>query len=587
MASFKAFGRKNGPKRGQGQRNQRRFGRPNLEALEPRRLLTQMGPTVQSSPVPVWTPTDTNLFDAQNGPMANLGVGLVNVYKAFVESGGNTSQLAAEFPTIFFQNGMVGVQLKTNSPDFSEFVSELTDLGVQVVESSSYYGMVDGYAPVSALPTIAQMPLTQSGSVQYAPIAYQCCGGEYQGEAYNEAETSMFADVARTEFNVDGAGITMGVLLTSVNQYQGGLSESYGTGDLNPDDPVVVLQDDPNEPTDEGRAMLENIHDIAPGANLQFATAFIDELSFGANIDALAKAGSQIIVDDVGYADEPMFQSGIVSQAVDTVTAAGVSYFSAAGNEGPDSGYLSQFRASSGNITGIGAGTYMNWNPSGSPNLLLPVTTGINNALITFQYDQPYEFQEPAGSPGVVTSNVNIYVLNAQGQVVVSAADNQNNVAVQQPWQFIQVPTAGQYYVAVQVVSVQSGTHRIRRFQRHQRRRHGQHPIWHRRRHVLSQLVRTCLRRQHDRRWSDALVGADALSGPEPAGIGAIQLVRPDAYGLYRRRRSPGHAAERSKPGDHGPRRRQHLVLRARILPEHHPAAVSRGAGDIDQPRSH
>ena len=88
----------------------------------------------------------------------------------------------------------------------------------------------------------------------------------------------MFADVARTEFGVDGTGETIGVLSTSVNQFNGGLAASYATGDLNPANPVNVIQDDPGEPTDEGRAMLENIHDIAPGANLQFATALISEV---------------------------------------------------------------------------------------------------------------------------------------------------------------------------------------------------------------------------------------------------------------------------------------------------------------------
>ena len=61
------------------------------------------------------------------------------------------------------------------------------------------------------------------------PIYYPELNAVYQGIAYNEAETSMFADVARTEFDVDGTGVTVGVLSDSVNQYNGGLSESYGT----------------------------------------------------------------------------------------------------------------------------------------------------------------------------------------------------------------------------------------------------------------------------------------------------------------------------------------------------------------------
>ena len=64
----------------------------------------------------------------------------------------------------------------------------------------------------------------------------------------------MQADIARTQYNVDGTGTTVGVLSTSVNQYTapgatvGGLAASYATWDLNGNDPVTVIQDDPNEP---------------------------------------------------------------------------------------------------------------------------------------------------------------------------------------------------------------------------------------------------------------------------------------------------------------------------------------------------
>ena len=48
----------------------------------------------------------------------------------------------------------------------------------------------------------------------------------------------------------------------------------------------------------------------------------------------LADAGAKVINDDVIYFAEPMFQDGIVAQAVDPVKTRGVSYFSAAQNDG-------------------------------------------------------------------------------------------------------------------------------------------------------------------------------------------------------------------------------------------------------------
>ena len=76
-----------------------------------------------------------------------------------------------------------------------------------------------------------------------------------------------------------------------------------------------------------GAAMLEIIHDLAPGAELYFATAFGGPASFAQNILNLRAAGCDIIVDDVGYANESPFQDGPIAQAVSDVGAAGVLYF--------------------------------------------------------------------------------------------------------------------------------------------------------------------------------------------------------------------------------------------------------------------
>ena len=86
---------------------------------------------------------------------------------------------------------------------------------------------------------------------------------------------------------------------------------------------------------DEGTAMLEILHDLAPNAELGFATAFTSDASFAENIRALRfQAGCDVIVDDVLYFNEHPFQDGPIAQSVNAVTADGALYFSSAGNEG-------------------------------------------------------------------------------------------------------------------------------------------------------------------------------------------------------------------------------------------------------------
>jgi len=78
--------------------------------------------------------------------------------------------------------------------------------------------------------------------------------------------------------------------------------------------------------------MLQLVHSVAPAASLSFATAFNSESSFAQNILDLRTAGADVIVDDISYFAEPFFQEGPVANAVATVTAAGASYISSAGN---------------------------------------------------------------------------------------------------------------------------------------------------------------------------------------------------------------------------------------------------------------
>jgi hypothetical protein len=159
-----------------------------------------------------------------------------------------------------------------------------------------------------------------------------------QGSRSSEGDITHLAYAARSAFGADGTGIKIGVLSDGVTN----LAASQASGDLGP---VTVLAGQAGS-GDEGTAMLEIVHDLAPGAQLYFATAFTSIASFASNIRALRTAGCDIIVDDVFYFTETPFQDGqapgiisntnggIVIQAVNDVTAAGALYFSSAGNSG-------------------------------------------------------------------------------------------------------------------------------------------------------------------------------------------------------------------------------------------------------------
>ena len=73
----------------------------------------------------------------------------------------------------------------------------------------------------------------------------------------------MRADFARSTFGLTGTGVIVGVLSNSFNCLGGGAAD-MANGDLSP---VTVIQEISSctGANDEGRAMLQIVHDVAPG----------------------------------------------------------------------------------------------------------------------------------------------------------------------------------------------------------------------------------------------------------------------------------------------------------------------------------
>ena len=170
------------------------------------------------------------------------------------------------------------------------------------------------------------------------------------GLVESEASQSMFADEARVRFDVDGTGIKVCVMSDSFNC--AGLkgftvtdaAQDVSTGDLPPFDRMDIVRDlEPGDRRfdfcflDEGRAMMQLIHDIAPGADLGFYTAFLGFSAFAQGIVELVHSGCDIIVDNILYNSEAAFQDDLIAQAVDHAVDMGVAYFTSAGNRARNS----------------------------------------------------------------------------------------------------------------------------------------------------------------------------------------------------------------------------------------------------------
>jgi hypothetical protein len=284
--------------------------------------------------------------------------------------------------------------------------------------------IVSGQLPISAIKRMASL-----ASLQFARPAYATTN---VGLVTGQGGQAIRADVARTTLGVDGTGVTVGVLSDSFDCL-GGAAADVASEDLSP---VTVIQELPGcgGATDEGRAMLQLVHDVAPGASLAFATAFTGQAGFASNILALQAAGAGVIVDDVIFFAEPMFQDGIIAQAVDTVNERGVPYFSSAGNSARRS-YESSFHAGPFFTAGAfpsapGAprffgGTAHDFDAGPDEDVFQRITVPAGTGFtISLQWDSPFASVCPVcpGSP----NDLDIYVFNDPPTTVLAGSTDPN-----------------------------------------------------------------------------------------------------------------------------------------------------------------
>ncbi|MEJ0080570.1 MAG: hypothetical protein WDM78_06345 [Puia sp.] len=342
---------------------------------------------------------------------------------------------------MMYQGGGVVVDVSVKG-DINAAKADLQKNGFRV--TGVYGRIISGIVPVSSLGKMEAL-----SSIQYVKPAFKPIrpfksadaknagkkGGSSVTPVISQGDTAQRSDIARKKYGVNGKGVKVGILSDSYNNL-GTANVGVQNGELpgpgNPfhfNKPVDVLEDlSDGTGTDEGRAMLEIVHDVAPGSSLAFHTAFLGEADFAQGIQDLADKGCQVIADDAIYFDEPFFQDGIIAQSVDLSKKKGVAYFSAAGNQGVNS-YEYNYQPSDVEFLGPGAGTAQNFSAAGDPPVYAqPVYIPPGGTLISsFQWDESSFSASGVGC----NSDLDIYLLDINGNVVAAGASD--NIASGDP----------------------------------------------------------------------------------------------------------------------------------------------------------
>jgi hypothetical protein len=293
-------------------------------------------------------------------------------------------------------------------------LGEIRGLGGTVVKAYEHYDAIRARMPLESLEPLAEHP-----DIRFIEPAAKAFLNKVNT---SEGDRAHNAALARSTFGVDGTGVKIGVLSDSVDH----LASVQATGDLSD---VTVLEDAPGL-TGEGTAVLEIVHDLAPGAELYFATACTGPAGFAANIQALRAAGCDVMVDDVSYLNESPFQDDIISQAVNAVTLDGALYFSSAGNSGNFNDGQS----------GVWEGNFKGMKDGSLPGVLGDMTVhdfGGGDTTNRMTTDPPFAITLFWADPlGASANDYDLYLLNPAGDQIWAASTNVQT-GTQDPYEFI------------------------------------------------------------------------------------------------------------------------------------------------------
>ena len=258
-------------------------------------------------------------------------------------------------------------------------------------------GILAAWVEVNELDNIASLDVVNSIRTVIQPETRV-------GSVTSQGDAILKADIFRDLSGTDGTGIKIGIISDGVNNW----TSAVNTGDL--PGTVNVLSDSIGG--DEGTAMLEIVHDLAPGAELYFHDCGDNMLAFNAGIDELVASGCKVICDDISWLASPFFEDGIVAQHIAaSITDNDIIYVSSAGNAGGNygSGHYQGLYYDGGNNL-HGDSLYVNLPPGGAAIAILQWNDEFGSSSNDYDLDlweadtanrlgSSYNIQDGSGDP--------------------------------------------------------------------------------------------------------------------------------------------------------------------------------------------
>ncbi|HEY3563255.1 MAG TPA: hypothetical protein VGL05_37570 [Kribbella sp.] len=311
-------------------------------------------------------------------------------------------------------NGRLGVQVYAAAPITAQQQDQLTALGATVLKNAADFkssfdlpttGLVSATVPYDKLDAVAALGWVSALRPALRP-AVDVGPTTAEGVQLHQADEAQAGGLT-------GRGQKIGVISGDADH----VADAIAAGELPPD--VQVLQHG-SYTNDEGTAMMEIIHDLAPDAKLAFASTLDTNADYFEAFHVLANAGVTMIAEDIALDDEPVFQQGLGAATAEALAKHGIWVSSSSGN-------LGNRHAPRVTATGTGKGpdgttgpyTGCSKNPDNVVQLRGSDTTYDLNLLPgagimpTLQWSEPRAIYPTAGQGGF--TDLNLYLMDSTG----------------------------------------------------------------------------------------------------------------------------------------------------------------------------